>query len=328
MQNNNDLSVLGIFKIKKLGASGWTSKDRMLILTEKGVSYYALSSQINQNFLLMFKNAYASETNVKDDETFKRLCDQLKIISEDELGTLKGFISYNLISNDDKSPSKNNSYKFPLTIKQMTSKSKKNINNNDNKKNEWNIDFLYQNSYERYMKVYSDIKKFKDNISKEITINKTDPIKSQINNKQSIIEKKKDDEIKPQPEQPKKREEVADVDPDAVNQIYYNEMCYQYLFKQYYTMNSTRSGNQNYFKQKYEFAILQVYTKFRELCQTLVKKVIFDLGARPFSNTNNYSFFPMVLPIHKSLKKSEQAVFLYYIVGINIQLSWVYKHLN
>jgi hypothetical protein len=218
-------------------------------------------------------------------------------------------------------------YKFPIIFRHKVNDSSKNPHiyskiskstphdKDKEKQEQWVLDFIDQIHVERYKKLIEEIKKKKNNIN--IKENNSNP-KQDVPKAVKTIKKEEDKkEIID-----KKKEDVAiETDPDILSMINYNELCYQYLFRQYYSINDN-----DLLKMKYEISILQVMTKFREICQVFVKKIVNDLSARVFqsnNNTSNFIFFPMVFPVPKSLKKQEQAVFLYYLLGINFQVTWV-----
>ena len=76
---------------------------------------------------------------------------------------------------------------------------------------------------------------------------------------------------------------------------------------------------------KLEFAMYQCSSRFKEVCQIFVKKIVHDLGSKLLAKPDNFVFSPFVIPVPKSLKNKETAAFLYNISGINFQLTWVIK---
>ena len=79
---------------------------------------------------------------------------------------------------------------------------------------------------------------------------------------------------------------------------------------------------------KLEFAMLQCNSRFKEVCQIFVKKIVHDLGSKLLSKPDIFAFSPFVIPVPKSLKNKESAVFLYNISGINFTLTWNEAILN
>ena len=136
---------------------------------------------------------------------------------------------------------------------------------------------------------------------------KPDDKKPQIEEVQKIIK----DEKKPDPQ---KIKEDEDKDTDVIFFLYIYEYIYQYLLKNLFSLNSSSPN-----KKKFEMAILQINSRFKDLCTILVKKIIHDMSTKPIS-TNG--FFPLVFTAPKNLKKPETAVFIYYIHGINFHVTW------
>jgi hypothetical protein len=331
--------IIGVFLIKKLGKRKFSSKERLFIVTETSVSYYVIPkiNQQNKYMIETLKKIYALgmlSRNIDDTdrifyelgkefEKLKSLFDLLKK-SEFQFDAFETIIE---VDNKDNPKS----YKCPVIFRNKLSDYSKNphiyskivkSNNQDKvgeKQEQWIIDFIDNIHFDRYKRIMEEIRKKKNNINIKEAVS---PTKSKEGTKDVVKALKKEEEKKENSE--KKKEEVTspiENDPDMLSIIYYNELCYQYLFKQYYNVNLD-----DILKMKYEFSILQVMTKFREICQVLVKKIINDLSARVFqsnTNTSNFIFFPMMFPVPKSLKKTEQATFLYYILGINFQVTWV-----
>jgi hypothetical protein len=137
---------------------------------------------------------------------------------------------------------------------------------------------------------------------------KVEDKKPQIEEVQKVIKEDK----KPTETQVKKEEEEKDV--DVIFFLYIYEYIYQYMLKNYFSLQSTSPN-----KKKFEMAILQINSRFRDLCTIIVKKIIHDMGSKPIT-TNG--FIPIVFTAPRNFKKPEQAVFIYYIHGINFHVTW------
>ena len=158
--------------------------------------------------------------------------------------------------------------------------------------------------------------KNKKNIQAQIKVNTIDKnkLKTERNNKKVELLENKIEQPKNKMDQ---QEYEADYNNHQLQFIYYQELFYQNLFSQYYVNNKTIE------KMKLEFAILQCNSRFKEICQIFVKKIVLDLGSNLLAKPDIFAFSPFVIPVPKSLKNKETASFLYNISGINFQLTWV-----
>lgn len=189
---------------------------------------------------------------------------------------------------------------------------------------EWIVEFRNQAYFERFKNIIDLIKKKKIKIQIELENRKEDE------NATKQIKKQKDTKanLKNDAENNKELEQ----DPDIFHQIHYLEITYQYLLKQLFILNCNSSDSLDTRIPQYkrmqnimriELAIFHINQKFKDICSVIVKKMIHDLGSKPFTEGSN-SFFltPMVFPSIKLLKNPNHSVFLYYVVGLNFQLTW------
>lgn len=335
-------SITGVFLVKKLGKKGFSAKERILVVNELTVTYYTIPTPNikTQTFFDSFNKFYKKKTggNIKveeDERHFGIFCKEFDKIKEEFFKHYKDEIPYEFHETINEVEHKDNqkNFKYPVIIKQKLSDEKNKTNpafysklqtgkglgdkqksKLTDKKEFWVLEFYDASYFDRYKRIVDEIRRKKTSVNLKET---NAVIKApEVIPKAKLI--KKDEEKK---EEKKKEENTIDADPDIFNMIHYNEICFQYLLKQYY---SIPPNNSEFMKMKYEFAILQLTTKFKEICQMMVKKIIHDLSAKVFQPSgSSFAFFPMMFPVPKSLKKPEQAVFLYYIVGINFTLTWV-----
>lgn len=217
-------------------------------------------------------------------------------------------------------------------IKQMKNTSSS-LNKKQEQTKEWILDFRNNNYYLRFKSLCESINNKKIQIKNE----KENHLIQQENlNKQNRLNKK---EVKqPTKIEPLENKVEIEQDPDILNQIHYLEITYQYLLKQYFQVINTNNNNNNNLNVSYEekipefqklqnklrleLAILHCNQKFKDICSILVKRIVHDLGSKTFSPENSLFLNPMVYTISKNLRNSENAVFLYNIVGINFSVTW------
>jgi hypothetical protein len=380
---SNEKQLIGIFKVNKLAKHKFLTNERLLVVSESTFSYYNLPPKKGPTELFVktldkiYNPKKISSSNLKLEEEEK----DFALLTREFLDNFNYFqrkeeMPYDLCESlydpDEKDNSKD--WKFCVIIRQKNSDGKKtkepNIYSIINKaaddkssgdkakENQWVFNLFEANFLERYKKLLEEIRKKKlgSNLRE---INHPKPAELPKNPPKPV--KKEEDTHKKDEKAKTKEENIPENDPEVVQMMYYNEICFQYLMKQYYMVcslggvnkNSQQHTNQNTYgggpntsynmremrevlnvhlphstlqmqKMKYEFAILQLNTKFKEICQTLAKRIVADLYAKPFqqSNPSSYYLFPIVFPYPTKLKKQEQAVFLYYIGGINFTLTW------
>ena len=122
--------------------------------------------------------------------------------------------------------------------------------------------------------------------------------------------------IEEKQQEPKLKKEEEEKENDVVFLLYIHEYIYQVMLKNYFSIQSNSD-----LKKKFELAILQINSRFRDVCSILVRKIVQDLGQKTITNNSN-AFYPIVFTAPKNLKDSRNAVLIYYIHGINFHVTW------
>ena len=128
--------------------------------------------------------------------------------------------------------------------------------------------------------------------------------------KDELQEKKEEKKQEPV----KKEEEQKEI--DMVFFLYIYEHIYQVMLRNYFLI-----PNISNLKKKFELAILQINSKFRDVCSILVRKIVQDLGQKNITNNSN-AFYPIVFTTPKNLKDPKNGVLIYHIHGINFHVAW------
>lgn len=336
----SEKAIMGVFKIKKLSKTGWMSNERILVVTESIVAYYNFPKDSQAKTFKEALNRIYSSKNIKagkleqEEADFQQLCNLFVAIKHIVDPKKKEEIPFDQCEIIFDPEEKDKTTKFTCCAivrqkvnsggksKEPTIYSKMNNEKTDktDKNKPWVIDFFNTVFSQRCSKIVDEIKRKKQgNFLRDTTVTQKPP---EIKNPPKV--NKKEEETAKKEKEVKKEEIVPENDPEIVQQMWYTEICFQYLLRQYYLVSS--NNNHSVQKLKYEFAIIQLTTKFKEICSTLVKRIVSDLYAKPTQSNNSGYIFPMVFPYPTKLKKSDQAVFLYYINGINFTLTWHQTH--
>ena len=357
----------GVFSVLKLGKSGRTSKDRILTITDNGVSYYRVFKDNKEKDFKMFfirykflENMISSfSSNSKyghgvEDKDFLELSKEYLLIKDKTESFLKDSITldnieYQIITEPKQNPRK---YMFCVILRsKATNKGKEaeasyfekmNLNKGDQSKNSgdvkrpWVLEFRNQNYFEKFKSILDLIKKRKL-LAKRESDHQNEEEADKKHDKKNY-DKKKEKNVLNKDNNPDMKD--SEQEPELIQQIYFMEMAYQYLIKQYFNIsnlikieksdkvnNNNPSKLNNFQKQqaklRLETAILNINYKFKEICQIFVKRIVHDLSSKPFTNGKSvFYLIPMVFPVPSTLKTPSNALFLYYIVGINFQLTW------
>ena len=329
-ENNVNRIVL---LVNKLGKRGYSSKQRLLVVTENEIAYFAIPSRKDATTLEFVKNLenfvknpkiLNSSTNhsVASSKEYSDILMKYLMISHNF--SLKASMPLNssIISLIDPSSSENlKSFQCPVKISEGSSEKKshvmelvKEIDGSSKKKDKnkanmvWIMDFHFVKLFEevsnlknifaseRHHKAYIrqvEVSKFNENHVKQLT-----ELKS--------VEKKTENH------QNKRL-------PDFFNSIVLQETFYQKALTDYnFAVDPEEKLNAELFVQS-------IYKKFTKVCEILVKQIVLDLSSKPFSDGTNQgtNIFPIVFPDPSILKKDNNGLFLYSMLGINIELTWV-----
>ena len=390
-------TIFNIFSILKLGKSTYTKDERMLVITEEGVTYYRLISKFDEEFKEFRKlyNSLKSNIELTKADQINKFYDvnnseikNLYIKYKDKLDskykkdTIPIDNNFKYMSDDKIQNPKN--FKKCVHIKSIEEDSKsdglfihKELDNSKKKEDKevqsklWIIDIRTDTYYNIFKSSIENIKRKKKehlysnlNNAYDNKVNKFNPNLLFSNKKEKNEKESKSFNQK----NAQSNNKEIDQEPDILQQIYYNEMIYQYLISQYIYLNNTNrqhnninvnnsysnltnniedninnknnvtNGNINLLNQykshtniieykssklKLECSILYLYSKFIDICKLFVKKIILDLANK---NLDNFSptttAIPIVFPNIKVLMTENNGVLLYYITGINFQLTW------
>jgi hypothetical protein len=266
-------TFFGFFKVQKLGESGWTSKNRLLVVTEEKASYYVYpeSKGNTENFYKNMEKIYdqkkfnPNQKNSNLEEEYENL--RTIFESNPSYFIMKEEMRYDMLTYQDDNIEKENSknWKHCIVIKEKSSDSgdklrpasyDKIIQDNvgvkkkDVKKKTvvWVFDFLDNFYTERFKNLLKNI-----NAKKTTTTTRevSHPKLQEANKTSTVKVKNKEEEQKKDTSLTKTKEETKPyVEPDILYLMMYNEVVYQYLLKSYYQVCSLEKNEE--FQKKIE----------------------------------------------------------------------------